>query len=369
MRLLYFSRDYTTHDHRILTALSKTEHQVYYLRLERRGHTLEDRSLPPEIEIVKWKGGQAPVSLKDGPRLWLDLKGVISKIQPDILQAGPIQRSAFLAALTGFHPLIAMSWGYDLLKDAETNRWWLGATRFTLQHSDLLIGDCDTIRKLAVSYGMNPEQIITFPWGVDIQRFSPEGESEAGEKETARSFTLLSTRNWEPIYGVDVVARAFVLAAQENPQLRLVMLGNGSQATLLRQIFARGGVEERVFFPGQVSQVELPRYYRNADIYLSASHSDGTSRPPLEAMACGKPVLVSDIPGNLEWVIPEVNGWLFPDGDPEALAQTVLLAMHDRAQLYKMGHAARALAEKRANWEENFQQMLKAYEIVLGKHR
>jgi len=362
MRLLYFSRDYTTHDHRFLTALSKTEHQVYYLRLERSDYVLEDRPLPPEIEIVQWKGGQAPTSLKDGSRLWQGLKAVIRKVKPDILQAGPVQRSAFLATLTGFHPLITMSWGYDLLKDAEINRWWRWVTRYTLEHSDLLIGDCDTIRKLAVSYGMRQDRIVTFPWGVDIQHFSPASK----KNEADEAFTLLSTRGWEPIYGVEVIARAFVQVAQEHPDLRLVMLGNGSQAGLLRQIFTRGGVDDRVYFPGQVTQDDLPRYYRKSDLYLSASHSDGTSISLLEAMACGKPVLVADIPGNQEWVTPGVNGWLFPDGNEVALAQTIQLALQDRARLLEMGNAARELAEKRANWKENFQQMLNAYKIFLG---
>ena len=63
MRILYFTRDYTTHDRRFLEALANTEHKVYYLRLERRGHQLEDRPLPPEIELIPWAGGQKPAQL------------------------------------------------------------------------------------------------------------------------------------------------------------------------------------------------------------------------------------------------------------------------------------------------------------------
>jgi glycosyltransferase involved in cell wall biosynthesis len=177
-------------------------------------------------------------------------------------------------------------------------------------------------------------------------------------------FTLLSTRGWEPIYGVEVIAKAFAEAAQALPELRLIMLSNGSQASLLRQIFSRGGVEERVFFPGQVSIDDLPRYYQQADLYLSASHSDGTSISLLEAMACGKPVLVSNIPGNLEWVTPELNGWVFPDGDEKALAQAILNADKMRTKFPGMGQAARLLVEERADWTKNFQTMLRAYEQV-----
>jgi L-malate glycosyltransferase len=370
MRILFFSRDYTTHDHRFLSALAKTGHQVFYLRLEQRGHSLEDRALPPEIEHIQWAGGQKPATFQDGPGLLIDLKRVIRKIKPDLVQAGPIQRSAFLAALAGFHPLVTMSWGYDLIFDAERNHAWSWATRFTLHRTDLFIGDCDTIRHKATTFGMRPDRIVTFPWGIDLNHFSPHPSLRAKRSNPPpsssnnQSFTLLSTRGWESIYGVDVIARAFVIAAQQRPKLHLIMLGNGSLAGKLRQIFLQGGVDEQVHCPGQVSQADLPHYYRSADLYISASHSDGTSISLLEAMACGKPVLVSDIPGNREWVTPGENGWWFPDGDANALAQAILNAVEQRDQLSTMGRAARHLAEQRADWEINFQQMLKAYETI-----
>ncbi len=83
-----------------------------------------------------------------------------------------------------------------------------------------MIGDSDIVRQLAVSYGMPNDRIITFPWGVDLHHYSP-----APLESRSETFTLLSTRGWEPIYGVDVIARAFVQAAQQRPELRLVMLG------------------------------------------------------------------------------------------------------------------------------------------------
>ncbi|MCK5428083.1 MAG: glycosyltransferase, partial [Anaerolineales bacterium] len=84
----------------------------------------------------------------------------------------------------------------------------------------------------------------------------------------------------------------------------------------------------------------------------------------LEAMACGRPALASDIPGNREWITPGENGWLFPDGDADALAQAILLAIKERDKLTEMGGAARNLAEQRADWEKNFQVLLSAYELA-----
>lgn len=369
-RILYFSRDYTPHDRRFLSALTKTEHQVFYLRLEKAHHATEDRPLPPEVEIVDWAGGQAPVGWQDGPRLISSLKQVLRRTQPDLVQAGPLQRSAFMVALSGFRPLVSMSWGYDLIQDAHRNALWGWATRYTLQRSAAMVGDCATIRRLAVSFGMPEERIVTFPWGVDLRRFSPPAEPDRSQIElpdgSRQTFTLLSTRGWEPIYGVDVIARAFVQVARRRPELHLVMLGNGSQAATLRRIFEKGGVEQRVHFPGQISQKDLPRYYRSADLYLSASHSDGTSISLLEALACGCPALVSDIPGNREWIRQGVQGWLFSDGDEAALAEAIEQAISGREQLHQMGEAARRLAEQRADWGKNFPQLFKAYELALS---
>jgi glycosyltransferase involved in cell wall biosynthesis len=361
-RIIYFSRDYTTHDHRFLSALARTDHQVYYLQLERSGHTLEDRPLPPEIERIQWAGGQKPAHLRDGLRLLADLRGVIRRVKPDLIQAGPIQRSAFLVALNGFRPLISMSWGYDLLIDARRNALWRWATLYTLKRSAVMVGDCDTIRRLGVAYGMPDERIVTFPWGIDLRHFYPRPLSFNQDPST---FNLLSTRGWEPIYGVDVIAQAFVQAARQRPELRLIMLGNGSQAARLRQIFLQGEVAERVMYPGHASYDDLPRYYSMTDLYLSASHSDGTSISLLEAMACGRPALVSDIPGNQEWVQEGVNGWLFPDGDADALERAILRAVDQRQRLPQMGQAAREIAGQRADWEKNFPELLKAYELAL----
>jgi glycosyltransferase involved in cell wall biosynthesis len=284
-------------------------------------------------------------------------------VKPDLIQAGPIQRCAFLVALSGFQPLISMSWGYDLIFDARRNALWRWATRYTLKCSAVMVGDSDIIRRLGVAYGMPNERIVTFPWGIDLHHFAPRPSAFSHQPST---FNLLSTRGWEPIYGVDVIAQAFALAARQRPELNLIMLGNGSQAARLRQIFLQAKVEDRVLFPGQVAHDDLPRYYSMADLYLSASHSDGTSISLLEAMACGRPVLVSDIPGNREWVQPGVNGWLFQDGDVSALTQAILEAVDQRQNLPEMGCASREIAEQRADWERNFLELLKAYELASG---
>ncbi len=360
-RILYFSLDYTPHDYRFLAKLAETEHEVFYLRLQRGPRQTEDRPVPAAIQQVLWAGGRRPFRWSDLPRLTLAFRRQIDRLRPDLVHAGPIQTCAFLAALAQAHPLLTMSWGFDLMQDAERNVWWKAMTRYTLCASDFFISDAEVTRQKAIAFGMAPTRTLVFPWGVDLDHFRPR-------PSTAQSagFTLFCNRAWEPRYGVDVLARAFVKVAQQRENVRLLLLNSGSQATLLRQIFENGGVSERVTFAGQVSQRALPGYYQMADLFISPSYVDGSSVSLLEALACGLPCLVSDIPANREWIQDGVNGWLFPTGNVEALATRILELMEDRAALERVRTAARATAEARANWQANSSRLLEAYARTLA---
>jgi len=358
MRVLYFSRDYTAHDYRFLAAMTENGIQPFYLRLERRGEPKEDRILPVGVTPVQWEGGHKAFDYQDHRRLLSSLKSVIKSIKPDILHAGPLQTSAWLAAQTRFHPLVSMSWGYDLLLDAESSKQMQRLTEFTLGNTDVLVGDCDAVRQKAISLGFAPDRIVTFPWGVDLTHFSPEDSVNALRERAGwqDEFVILHTRSWEPLYGVDIFARAFVQAALQHPDLRLFLLGNGSMAAEIRKILLP--VMHQVQFVGQVSQEKLPAYYRAADLYVSASHSDGSSVSLMEALACGLPVLASDIPGNREWLASTQAGKLFPDGDGAALTAGILQIIDQPKELENMSQQARQLAEERANWAENFKRLL-----------
>ena len=364
--ILYFSKDYTPHDHRFLSALAGTKHRVAYLRLERGPRQTEDRPVPERIEEIPWEGGRRAAKLSDGPRLLLGLRRVLRTVKPDLVHAGPIQTCGLLAALAGFRPLLVMSWGFDLMQDSERSAWWRRATAYTLRRATVFTSDCEVTRRKALAYGVPADRTVVFPWGVDLEHFKPQ---DGGTGERDDGFTVFCSRSWEPRYGVDVLARAFVLAARRCPDLHLLLLGGGSQATAIHRILEQGGVADRVTFAGQVSQADLPRYYHMADVYVSPSHVDGSSVSLMEALACGLPCLVSDIPANLEWVTDGGNGWLFPDGDAEGLEAALLNAYAKRKALASVGRAARSVAEKKADWNKNFQKLLEAYALAFRLER
>ncbi len=389
MKILYFSFDYSPHDHRFLSALAETEHEVFYARLQKGTRQIEDRSIPARITQVLWAGGQKPFEWGQLPRLAVNFQQVVKQIKPDLIHAGPIQTCAFIAILSGFRPVLTMSWGFDLMKDVERGVWWRFATRYTLWHSAYFTSDANVTRDKAVAYGMDPGRTVVFPWGVDLDHFSQSRNSpqERGDEpglpsplqtspgSLERGMTLFCNRSWEPNYGVDVLARAFVKVAQQREDVSLLLLGGGSQGPLIRSILSSGGVLDRVTFAGQVSQKDLPRFYRMADVYISSSHVDGSSVSLMEAMACGLPCLVSDIPANKEWVVEGENGWLFPDGNVDALVMKILTAMainpsahvaRSGLTLQEMGLRARQTAEEKANWPQNFQKLLIAYQEALN---
>jgi len=362
MRILYFSKSYTPHDYRFLSSLSQTDHKIFFLQLETARRQTEDRPVPENIQQIQWAGGKQEFRWRDVPHLTLDLRCVIKKIKPDLIHAGPIQNCAFLAALSGFRPILAMSWGYDLVMDADKSVWTRWVTRYTLKRSTFFTSDAHVSRDKAVAFGMDPEKTVIFPWGTDIEYFKPKTLESPKEK----SFTIFCSRTWESIYGVDVLAKAFVKVASVDPDLNLILLGGGSQGQKLRQILTNGDVMDRVHFGGHVGQKDLPRWYHMADLYISPSHVDGSSVTLMEALASGLPCLVSDIPGNREWIQDGTNGWLFRDGDVNDLAEKIRYAIKNRETLTRISEAARHTAEQKADWNKNFGKLLETYEKILA---
>ena len=363
MRVLYFTERDTPHDRRFLTALAGTGYQVFALRQKAC-----QPETPKGVTECQWPERQPDWSNWTG---WQDgvaqLSQLLAELKPDLVHAGPVQGPALVTALAHFHPLVTMSWGSDLLLTAQRSPWMREATRYALDRTDIFLGDCQTVADAAAGFRFPREKMVLFPWGVDLKVFSRingvlEGKKLRSDLGWERNFVLLCNRYWAPLYGVDLLARAFAVAVQQEPRLRLLLVGDGPQADLIHQILDPLG--EKVHFTGRISQAELPAYYHTADLYVSPSHSDGSSISLLEAMACGRAVLVSDIPGNREWVTEGLNGRLFVDGSEADLAEKLVEMVTDPAHSdYRW--QAHVTAMERADWTVNFQKCLQAYRAAL----
>jgi L-malate glycosyltransferase len=369
MRILYFSKGYSPHDRRFLIKMVESGHEIFFLSLDNIVPHPETRNIPDGVHIVT--GLEKPSDPNDPEKLLFLLPSfekIIHTISPDIIQAGPVQTCGFLTALIDFHPFILVSWGSDILVDASKNDLSDWISRFTLIRSDKILSDCNAVQeKIHRMIPYNDKDIIQFPWGVNLQLFKP-GYDRLNLKtkhEWKNCFLILSTRMWEPIYGIDIVLNSFYLAYKSNPELRLVLLGDGSQALEIKKFIRKHNLETIIILPGIIPEDLIADYYRAVNVYLSCSLSDGSSVSLLEAMATGLPVIVSDIPGNREWVKNKKNGFLVSAGNfKDFSAALINISTKSITERQEISYDNRSLIEKKADWDKNVLKLIYTYDLI-----
>jgi glycosyltransferase involved in cell wall biosynthesis len=353
LRVAYVSESYGPHDHRFLTAAKSVASEVWHVRLDPTAPISDERPTPvgdTRTRIV--------ASGELGERVSA-LRAAFAEIEPDVVHAGPLQRVTFPVVLATNAPVVAASWGSDLLRAAEEDPVWRDVAAFSLSRAQGFLGDCSAVFDRARELGFRGPH-ARIPWGVDASQFCPNGATKRFGPEDA--FVILSTRNWEEVYDVGTLAGAFS-DLEPDVGAHLVLCGSGSEEDRLRSILEEATTGGRVTWVGHVSQAELPALYRGADIYVSTSKCDGSSVSLLEAMSCGRPVLVSDIPGNREWV--EATEHRFAVGDAEDLRTSLRrLATTPRAIREASGHPGRARVLQDADWAKAPQKLARLYAEV-----
>ena len=366
MKVLYFTRDYTPHDFRFLNAICENGDEVYYLRLETR-NVYESRPIPDEVHIVNWDFGKEPFDMEQSEDAVVDaLRNVFDEIHADVIHSGPLTDCSYLTAKAGLHPHTAMSWGFDLGREIETDAKARERAEYALSQADWFLGDCYVELDKAVELGYSRDRASIFPWGIDVERFSPMSSELRNKIRNGGDFLILSLRTMEPNYDVETVVRSFLTAVREEPGMRLILLGDGRQMPKLREIADDDENGDKISFLGRQPNDMLVDYYRSCDLYVSASIVDGSSVSLLEAMGCGIPVLMSAIPGNLEWVRHEENGLIFETRNVTELSEKMLYCLRNRGKLSEYAAAARQLIETKANWKQNKQIIHMAYRKACG---
>lgn len=364
MRILYLGWSYTTHDRRFLDLIASA-HDAYFLPLS-EGSARDGRPLPAGVTEVSWG---RPASIGASPAAWAGLAprvaAAIARVDPHLVHAGPVQSAGLVAARARAHPLALMSWGSDLLVDAERGGEWLAATREAFAAADLFVCDSDVVRARARAVADYPDdRIVQFPWGIDVELFRP-GPDEAGLRARLGwndALVVIWTRTWAPLYGLDVGLKAFALFHARLPAARLLLAGDGPERERALRWIDELSITNAVHILGRQGQPELAAAYRAANIYLSCAESDGTSVSLLEAMGTGLAVVASDIPGNREWVTP-AGGKLAAVGNAEAFAGALgEIASLGPAARDGIGQANRAVVVERADWRLGGDRLLRAYE-------
>jgi glycosyltransferase involved in cell wall biosynthesis len=178
---------------------------------------------------------------------------------------------------------------------------------------------------------------------------------------------LLCTRNFEEMYNVACVLRAFARVQARYPHATLTLVGGGSQEDSLRALAFHLKLRN-VTFTGAVTPAEISRHYDEADVFVQAPRIDNMPLSLLEAFASGLPVVSTDV-GGVPYILTHgVHGLLAPDDDDEAIAAWVLTLIESPSYAQRLASAAHASCSA-YTWSVAREGWLAAYETAMGSKR
>lgn len=248
--------------------------------------------------------------------------------------------------------------------------------RSLVRQADMLIAECPQDRAdLIRLYGADAARIRTVPCGVDVSEFYPASKAAARRALglAADEFVILQLGRMVPRKGIDNVVRALArLPAALNARLLVV---GGESATpderatpeiaRLRAIARECGVAARVTFTGQRQRAELRDCYAAADVFVTTPWYEPFGITPLEAMACGTPVIGAAVGGIQYSVVDGVTGYLVPARDPAALAARLAHLHAHPALAEAFGRAGVRRVRSMFTWDRIAGELADVYRSVL----
>ncbi len=226
-------------------------------------------------------------------------------------------------------------------------------------------------------YQADASKVVIIPPGVDTSRFYPIPHDEAlefiGVPPCDRM--LLFVGRIEPLKGIDTLIRAISLIRQRDISVCLAVIGgdadtdgisDSEEMARLKAMREEAGVKDLVIFLGKRSQDTLPYYYSAAEAVVVPSHYESFGMVALEAMACGTPVVASQVGGLAFLVQDGVTGFTVPVDEPLALADRLTQLLNDPVLHHKLGQQALTAARQYA-WERIAGRINRLYEEVLDQ--
>jgi len=364
MRICYVANGASIHMQRWVNYFAKKGHEV---------HLISGKLVPGYGENI-----HVHLLTRLSPKTWIvsrylsallsifQTRRLIKKIKPDIVDGHYITVYGFLAACSGFHPLVVTAWGSDVLVQPKQSQLMRFTAKHALKKADIIIClfPIDVAKEQITELGIDSNKIRTLLLGVDTAEFNPSHRDEKIRRtlgiESSQPI-VISTRALAPIYNVETLVKAISLVLAEVPQAEFVIAGTGEQQGYLKELVHDLGVSNNTKFIGWVPRTELPKYLSSADIYVSTSLSDGTSNSLLEAMACELAPVVTDIPANRPWIIDGENGFLFPTRDYERLAAKIINLLHNQETREDFGRTSREIVQKKAEQQTEMEKMDSIY--------
>ena len=254
--------------------------------------------------------------------------------------------------------------------------------RLTSMYSILgrtVVGLADEITASTASYAQSSpilapliNNVRIIPMGVDPDNFEKRHHSLASDERRryeAFDFRVLYVGKLIYYKGLDHLLQAFSLV--QHPSSCLMIVGEGREKSNLMSLAYRLGIASRVLFLGRQPDTKLPSLYAIANVVAlpSVTRREAFGIVLLEAMASGKPVVASAIPGVSELVEDGKTGFLVPPSNPPALAHALRSLLRDKRSAKTMGDNGRVLVKNKYNWDRITQEFLELYSEKSPKQR
>ena len=212
-------------------------------------------------------------------------------------------------------------------------------------------------------------EYVIIPNGIDANRFGGDHVLPLEQYSDGR-LNILFVGRLEPRKGFRYLLQAFPYVKEEFPQARLIVVGAYRKKDMARHLrYAREHHLTGVKFVGNVSDEDLPRYYRSCHVFCAPSTGfESFGIVLLEAMAAGKPAVASDIPGYRDLLEDGREGLLVERKNERALAKAITRVLRDPGLQEKMGAEGRIKA-RQYSWREVAERILDYYQELLGRRR
>ena len=305
-----------------------------------------------------------------------ELRRVLNRLGSEVLHAHFVRRFGWQAALSGFRPLVVSPWGSDILRApprAIRTRWW---NRFALRSASLVTVSSEGMRTAALRAGARADRIQLIHHGVDTGRFSPGAPdpSLAARLQVGDAAVLFSPRSLRPLYRQRTVVEAVGRLAAAGRDVLLVMSARGADGATLTEVrdtAAAMGIHDRLRILEDVAHEDLPALFRLADVVVSVPETDSFPVTLLEAMACGRPIIASDLAAVtpvLRRIDPVAASLVAPVGDVGATAAALERALDLEPDAKReMGRHLRAHVVQNADYETNMARMERLYRQLAGR--
>lgn len=279
-----------------------------------------------------------------------------------------------------FHTLVLMKNRVASKPSEIEGAYRLDGERKVLKDADCIVAATPAeLAQLQWLYGADTRRVVIIPPGVDLCHFYPIDCDEAKEfiGITCSDHMLLFVGRIEPLKGLDVLLKALAIMRQqgvfERYPLCLAVIGGDPDASpdqmsaemaRIKRLARRYGLQDLVAFLGKRGQDTLPYYYSAAEALVMPSHYESFGMVALEAMACGTPVVASQVGGLAFLVQDGVTGYTVPSGEPAALSERLTALISNEHLRSQMGEQAVRVA-RGYGWEKIAARLIATYEETL----